>query len=324
MLRAMAAKTGLVCQMGNQGHPGVWRYKALLDAGAWGEIEEVFGWSDRPVWEQGMKTYPPAEPLPDIYDAARWDCWVGPCEDHGFSCKFAPGKWRAWTEYGCGAIGDMAVHNLDPAFWCFGLGLPVSVKGDTLGSGPVTVAYPKQSRIVLKFAPGPLLPRGLTLNWSDGGILPERESGMHPKMEYGKNGILVRGSKLTTLGGSHARPPTVASVGKHGWNDESREAQREANKILRAVQVCNHYEEWVQAIRAGKPENCGSKMDYAATFTEALLLGCIALRFPGVELKFDAVAKKFTNCDEANKYLKAPSRGLWNFAAFTPRSGVVP
>ena len=37
----------------------------------------------------------------------------------------------------------------------------------------------------------------------------------------------------------------------------------------------------------------------------------------------DAVAKKFTNCDEANKYLKAPSRGLWNFAAFTPRSGVV-
>ena len=322
MLREKARKTGLVCQMGNQGHPGVMRYKALMDVGAWGEIEELFCWTDRPGvpekpwWPQGMKEYPKPAPYSPGYDAARWDCWVGPCEDHGFNHAFVPFKWRGWTEYGCGAIGDMAVHNADPAFWCFGLGLPISVKGDTLGTGPSTVAYPKQSRITMKFAPQPLFPHGVTLNWSDGGILPEREYGMHPDVAYKGNGLVVRGSKLSTLGPSHAGTPTVIAVGKHEWNADSRDAQREANKVLREVKVHNHYEEWVAAIRDGKPEACGSNMDYAATLTEALLIGCVSLRFPGVELAFDPAKKEFTNCSEANAFLKAPSRGPWSLAAY--------
>jgi hypothetical protein len=70
----------------------------------------------------------------------------------------------------------------------------------------------------------------------------------------------------------------------------------------------------VEACLAGDLERCGSKLSYAAPLTEALLIGCIALRFPGEELAFDAKTMRFTNKPEANKFLKAPTRGDWDFA----------
>ena len=58
-------------------------------------------------------------------------------------------------------------------------------------------------------------------------------------------------------------------------------------------------------------------MPYAAPLTEALLIGCIALRFPGEELAFDPKQMKFTNKPEANAFLKAPKRKDWDFAKLT-------
>ena len=76
----------------------------------------------------------------------------------------------------------------------------------------------------------------------------------------------------------------------------------------------NHYREFVEACQAGDPARCGSKLAYAAPLTEALLIGCVALRFPGEELHFDPKALKFTNKPEANEFLKAPKRGDWDFS----------
>ena len=33
-------------------------------------------------------------------------------------------KWRAWRDFGTGALGDMGCHILDPAFWALELGAP--------------------------------------------------------------------------------------------------------------------------------------------------------------------------------------------------------
>ena len=79
----------------------------------------------------------------------------------------------------------------------------------------------------------------------------------------------------------------------------------------------NHYREFVEACLAGDLERCGSKLSYAAPLTEALLIGCIALRFPGESLEFSRRAMRFTNKPEANKFLKAPKRGDWVFKGTT-------
>ena len=340
MLKAQL-ENGVVAQMGNQGHPGVWRYKALRDASLWGEIKELYSWSDRPVWPQGMTAYPKAEPLPAGYAKEAWDCWCGPSEDHGYSPAFHKFAWRGWWAYGCGAIGDMAVHNADPAFWTFELGLPVKVKADTFGEGPVTIAYPKKSRIEMTFAPNKWLPNGIKLVWLDGHVKPEPDQVAGLKdfaLAYAKrqeakkaakakkegkpyaapatvaplvpgNGLIVVGSKATTIGESHAARPNLIAGDKAKYDA--------AIKVGDKASGYNHYREFVEACLANDPARCGSKLAYAAPLTEALLIGCIALRYPGEELAFDPKAMQFTNKPEANAFLKAPKRGDWDFSKLT-------
>ena len=331
-------RTGRVVQMGNQGHPGVWRYKAMRDAGVWGEIKEIYSWSDRPIWPQGMKEYAKPEPVPAHFAPDSWDCWCGPSADHGYSSAYHRFKWRGWWDYGCGAIGDMAVHNADPAFWTFALGLPTKVQADTYGEGPVGVAYPKKSRIEMDFAANQWIPNGIKLVWTDGGIKPdmkaiagleayaatyaaaeEARKAKKAKKE-GKpytapakidplvptNGLIIVGSKATTIGGSHAANPTCIA------GDKAAVAAALAKG--NAAAKYSHYREFVEACLLGDLEKCGSKLSYAAPLTEALLIGCVALRYPGEALAFDAKKMCFSNNTAANAFLKAPKRGAWDFA----------
>ncbi len=336
-------ETGVVAQMGNQGHPGVWRYKALRDADIWGDIKAIYSWSDRPVWPQGMKAYAKPQPLPKGYAPNAWDCWCGPSEDHGYSPAYHGFRWRGWWAYGCGAIGDMAVHNADPAFWTFELGLPVKVKADTYGEGPVTIAYPRKSRIEMTFAPNKWIPNGIKLVWFDGGLKPDVKS--VPGLEaFGLdrakareekraadakkankpynppstlvpdvpgNGVIIVGSKATTIGDSHASRPCCISGDKAAFEAAIKPGDKAAGY--------NHYREFVEACLKKAPSRCGSRLAYAAPLTESLLIGCIALRYPGEELAFDPKTMQFTNKPEANAFLKAPKRGDWDFAKLVAR-----
>ena len=338
LMLAAQMRNRVVVQMGNQGHPGVHRYDAIRDAGAWGEIRELVSWSDRPIWPQGMKEYAKAEKLPEGYDPKAWDCWCGPSEDHGYSPAYHRFRWRGWWAYGCGAIGDMAVHNADPAFWTFALGLPVKVKADTYGEGPATVAYPKKSRIEMTFAPNKWIPNGIKLTWLDGGLKPEaaavpglaayaetfarQEEARKAKKAKEKgetyvapaelkplvpgNGLIVVGSKAISIGASHASRPVCLSGDKKSFDAAAAAGDKPS--------AYNHYREFVEAVQANDPARCGSRLAYAAPLTEALLLGCIALRYPGEELLFDPKSMKFTNKPEANAFLKAPKRGDWDFS----------
>ena len=237
----------------------------------------------------------------------------------------------------------MAVHNADPAFWSLELGLPVKVKADTFGEGPVTIAYPKKSRIEMTFAPNKWLPNGITLVWLDGGLKPDMKTvpglaafaaDFAKKNEANKakkakkagksytppakidplvpgNGLIIVGEKSTTIGESHAKKP-VCIAGDKSACAAAIDAGDKDTKY-------NHYREFVEACLANDLEKCGSKLSYAAPLTEALLIGCIALRFPGEELAFDAKKMRFTNKPEANKFLKAPKRGEWDFAKLAAR-----
>jgi hypothetical protein len=45
--------------------------------------------------------------------------------------------------------------------------------------------------------------------------------------------------------------------------------------------------------------------DYAAPFTEMCLLNMIAINFKGKALKYNSKKMEFTNCPEANKYIRS-------------------
>ena len=125
------------------------------------------------------------------------------------------------------------------------------------------------------------------------------------------NGLIIVGDKSTTIGESHAKRPVCLA------GDKAAAATAIASGD--AASKYSHYREFVEACLAGDLEKCGSKLSYAAPLTEALLIGCIALRFPGEELVFDAKKMRFTNKPEANTFLKAPKRGRWDFARLAAR-----
>jgi hypothetical protein len=71
-----------------------------------------------------------------------------------------------------------------------------------------------------------------------------------------------------------------------------------------------HYRDWIRACKGGDPA-C-SNFSVAAPFVEWMLLGVIALRVEG-KLEYDPVKMRFTNHQEANKYLKPTFRKGWSF-----------
>jgi len=66
----------------------------------------------------------------------------------------------------------------------------------------------------------------------------------------------------------------------------------------------------VQAVRERR--HAGSDFAlYGGPLTELALLGVIGLRMPGRKLTWDARNMKFTDCPEANQYLKPAFRNGW-------------
>ncbi|MDD2601148.1 MAG: Gfo/Idh/MocA family oxidoreductase [Kiritimatiellae bacterium] len=304
MLEA-SRKYKVVTQMGNQGHAGsgLILWKKMMYANAFGDIKEVHSWSDRPIWPQGMTESPAAEKTPATME---WDLWLGPAAMRPYSSAYAPFKWRGWWDFGCGAMGDMACHNMDPAFWILQWGLPTSIKAEA--SAPAGIAYPQWSIIEYTFPASPVCPAGIKMTWYDGKKLPAKPQGCHPQLDVGGNGCMIIGSKMTALGGSHASPPRPIALAGKDFGAEVKEAEGYWREELKKSQGCNHYKQWVDACKANDREMPGSNFEYSVPMTQAILLGCLALRFPGQELKWDAKKGRFSNHAEANKWLSAQPR----------------
>ena len=107
-LTEAARKYKVVTQMGNQGHSeeGLRLMQEWLDAGALGQVREVHCWTNRPIWPQGMPRPTDTLAVPDGLD---WDLWIGPSPMRPFQKTYHPFGWRAWQDFGAGAMGDMAL-----------------------------------------------------------------------------------------------------------------------------------------------------------------------------------------------------------------------
>src|SRR3954449_3774058 len=80
-MREVAQETGVVTQMGQQGHAleGSRRAVEVVRSGAIGEVGELHVWTDRPAgwWPQGVEAPTENVPVPPTLD---WDLWLGPAQ----------------------------------------------------------------------------------------------------------------------------------------------------------------------------------------------------------------------------------------------------
>jgi len=168
-LTQAAAKYKVATQMGNQGYSeeGERIAAEIIWSGEIGDVTEVHCWTDRPVWPQGIATLPPEEKVPETLD---WDLWLGPAAMRPYSSAYLPFSWRAWYDFGSGALGDIACHVWGAVNMALRLCPPTSIEVvKTEGKNPYT--FPKHSVTEIQFpARGSMPPVKVT--WTDAAPAP--------------------------------------------------------------------------------------------------------------------------------------------------------
>jgi Oxidoreductase family, NAD-binding Rossmann fold/Oxidoreductase family, C-terminal alpha/beta domain len=82
-------------------------------------------------------------------------------------------------------------------------------------------------------------------------------------------------------------------------------------KVVPATNLVQaHASEWLDAIKANKPEMCYSRFDIGARLVEIMLLGCVSLRV-GQKIEWDGPKMVAKNCPEAAQYIRRQDRTGW-------------
>lgn len=293
-LRDLAKETGLVSQMGNQGHniEGTMQTVEWIQSGAIGDVREVHLWSNRPVWRQGYFDRPAEVPIPDNL---KYDLWLGPAPKKPYNPDILHFAWRGLWDYGTGAMGDMGAHTFDAPIWALNLGMPTKIQATTTPFNDVYL--PQAESVTYEFpARGNMPPVKVT--WSDGGIKPARPDALEADRQLRE--ALYIGDKGMMMHGTHGASPELIP------NDP--DFKEPAKTLARPSSV---YVDFIEAIKEGR--KAANDFEISAKLTEIMLLTNIAVASQQINktLEYDAENMKITNLEEANNYFHYEYRNGW-------------
>ncbi len=304
-LQKAARDAKVVTQVGNQGHSSG-RIRSLCEwvwDGAIGRVSEVHAACNAFGGKySAVNDLPRLKEKHDIPKELDWDLWLGPAQRRAYHPMYVPTWWRAWLPFGTGRIGDWICHVVDPAFWALDLGAPATIKAEAKGYDPKkhALVYPPAVKITYQFpAKGKRGP--VTLCWYDGTWKMPHPEALEEKRNVPGTGAILIGEDAGIMHGSHG-----AGGARIIPDAKMRDYKQPEQKIPR---VKGHHWDWLDAIRKGR--QAGSDFDYGGQLTELALLGVIALKFPGQELRWDAAKMRFPNCAEADRHVDPPYRAGW-------------
>jgi predicted dehydrogenase len=254
----------------------------------------------RPFKSRYPEGHPVYNPAPDKRHQSDFkDAGLSPVPPLGV--VYHPFVWRGWTDFGSGALGDIAPHAMNVLFWALDLGAPSAVEM-VATSGMKRDMYPDWSVLRFEWAARGIHPP-LTVYWYDGGKRPPAEianpstagSGTPNRGSGLGGGLIWIGTKGSLPEG---RGPFAGQKTEPYPQPQPRDWGRE-----------DVHKDWAVAIKTGKQP--GSHFGYSGPFTEAYQLGNIALRI-GHRIEWDPLAFRITNCREANPYLSREYRRGWD------------
>jgi predicted dehydrogenase len=300
LMRDVARQQKVATQMGNQGHsnPETRRLVEIVRSGALGKVSEIHVWTDRPIWPQGLDRPAETQPVPQGLD---WDLWLGPAPQRAYNRAYLPFNWRGWLDFGTGALGDMACHCMDLAFFALNLPAPRTIAARSSGCNGET--YPNWSVIDYEFPAKGEQP-AVKMTWYDGHKQPPAE--MVKQQKLPTNGIILVGDRDTLYVPNYwGEGSFVSGATMNNFKNVPQSLPRTAGFDFDV----NHYAEWLNGCRGG-PKPLSNFVDYAGPLTEAVLLGNVAVR-AGRKIEWDAENLKVTNSPEANRLLTKEYRKGW-------------
>jgi predicted dehydrogenase len=334
LLAKVAEETGVCTQMGNQGTALDSSREAIaqLQSGVLGTLKEAHVWSNRPIWPQGpgrrmtMEKFEEQAKEENSEEEAKrlisgmkrqiardlkkvdWKLWLGVAPER----EYWPGlyhtfAWRGWWDFGSGALGDMACHQVTVPFASCELKDPVSVVAKTTGHD--YDSFPASSTIEFQFPATDNRP-AIPFWWYD------RKGNKPPAETFAKWGIENPASSgALVIGEKGAFYSSDDYCGKYELKGVEKvkvdyeKAENKGNNDL------NNMYELFRAVAAGDPKICHSNfVDRAGPLTETILLGNLAVWAAaqggengemgdwGEKVEWDAQNLKVTNLDS----LKTP------------------
>ncbi len=332
-LAALAEETGVVTQMGNQGHSSddARLINEWVQAGVIGNVREVHAWTNRPIWPQGLRTPAPLPPDFDPLDQDRswgnravseaqasglwadfeipegvdWDLYLGPAKQVEYHPIYHPFGWRGWVPFGVGALGDMGAHLIDHPYWALGLEYPTTIEAtSTPWGGPASdpASYPLATKVHYEFPRRGLMPP-VDLHWYDGGLMPRRPPLLPDDVELEREGgVIFVGERGLLMHETYGDNPRLFP---ESLMEEAARVPRTYPRI-----EDSHEMNWVNACKGLAEATC--PFSYAAPLTEVMLLGLVALRTgQGYKIRYDAENMRVTNSDEATRLLTREYRRGW-------------
>jgi len=302
LLMGAAARTGVVTQMGNQGHSGnnYFQFKAWSEAGVIKDVTKIIAFMNSPRRWHGwtVNGFPDAEPMPQGLD---WNMWHSARPLHAFSRRLHPETWRGWFDYGTGAFGDWGAHILDTSHRFLTLGLPHTIEA-VRRDGTSAFIYPQASTIRFDFAARGEMPP-VEVFWHDGtDNVPPLPKELGPEAALTeKNGKFLFSRTLTFRGGTHSDTLRIIP--------DSRMQEMAATLPKISGRFSDHFTNFVRACQG--LEESRSPFAVSGPLTQVFLLGVIAQRIGG-RLEFDATARAFSNSPAATQLLAGPApRAGW-------------
>ena len=305
-LAIIAKETGVVTQMGIQGH-SMESQRLLCEwiwDGAIGEIKAVDAWCSLSYYPYGHASWSskwsdrPAD-TPNPPDGMDWDLWLGPAPARPYHPAYHPQVWRCWWDFGCGMMGDRGVHTLDSVFNVLKLGAPGSIEASVLGGNAET--HPLAALVTFRFGARENLPP-IAINWHEG-LEPPRPPDLEEERQLpAEGGVLFYGKTGTIMCDVYGGSPRIIP-------ETAMQAYKQPPKSLPRVEG-THEDDWLRAIR--NKSKAGADFAYSGPLTEFALLGNLARRFPGKVLKWDPQNLNVTNLPEANEWVRRPYREGWS------------
>jgi predicted dehydrogenase len=331
LMRTDAKKYGVCTQMGNQGTAanGLRKAVELVQAGELGDVKEVHVWTNRPIWPQatGVTSRPKEDPVPEWLD---WESFIGVAPMRPYSGPQDQKKrrgayhdfaWRGWWDFGTGAVGDMACHTANMAFMALKLAHPTHVSAEAGDVNPETC--PSFAHCTIQFPGRGDLPP-VVLNWYEGKkggkkVLPPEElctkavaldTNAKRKNRLVDSGSILVGSKGIAYSPDDYGSEVFFSTGAVANGSSTLEKFKQNNQG-----DFGQKKEWVEAIKAGKPELALSNFSYAGLLTAAFLLGNVAVR-TGKPFSWDGEACQATDLPEAAKFIRREYRKGWDLIGY--------
>ncbi len=308
-LANFAKEKGVFTVMGNQGatFTGTRVLREWIEAGLIGEVKEVHYWTNRPVWPQGKGLQFPAEPVPEFIN---WNVWQGTvATERPYSSKIHPFAWRAFWDYGCGALGDIGCHCLNSAFWALDLKGDFVVEASKVSEFDETIA-PRRSSLVWDFpAKGKRGP--VKVFWQDGVDDPNTDkdfvrppgipADLKLNREFGQVFVGTHGAIFVNDAYCEGAPVL--------FPEALREKAKTVKKVYERV-AGGPTQELCRAIRGEGHKPVSNFVDHSGPLTEMVLAGNLAVRL-GKKIDWDRKNMEARGLPEVKAMLKRTYRAGW-------------